>query len=66
MRRRIAEREALVAELTTACEVLVDALRWTSGSYDFSPHGQAYEGWESVARPAIQVGLAAIAKAKGE
>lgn len=34
-------------------EKLRDALIWCGGSMDFSPGGQAREGWEKIVHPLI-------------
>lgn len=57
--QQIAELEADVAREHTRAERLAGALRealgalgWCGGSFDFTPNGQAREGWEGIVVPA--------------
>jgi hypothetical protein len=56
------EREAGSTDaLRAALERLIEAAGWCGGSDDFSPTGQAHEGWTKIVLPAIEQARAALA-----
>lgn len=32
----------------------IEALRWTGGSFDFTPEGKAFEGWNQVVKGLLE------------
>lgn len=62
----LAEAQQRIASLEAALSDALDALLWTGGSGDFAPEGQANEGWNRLAQPALNNGLELIRKSEGE
>ena len=47
-RGQVMQRDSQIDELRLSLEAMLDTVRWMSGSNDFGPEGQAWEGWQKV------------------
>ena len=56
--------EEIIQELISTLDETVECLIWCGGSNDFSPEGQAAEGWRNTVIPVIDKAMKLLEQVK--